>query len=157
MRKHAFRGGGAAPSKAGTRTRPSYLRFLLKNRKILKKAEKAFDFSPIACKLSFEIAFLPDRNPVSSSFYRLFQQKCEKTRQVIFVSFATRIEIPAQEDCIFVSCWTFFCRPGSRFLAGPSRTRTGKRPAFLCSNIKILNMFPQLSLPLPHSKRFPKL
>ena len=81
-RERAFRGGGAAPSKAGTRTRPSYLRFLLKNRKILKKAEKAFDFSPIACKLSFGTGVYHTGIPFPSSFYRLFQQKCEKTRQV---------------------------------------------------------------------------
>ena len=104
--------------------------FLLKFRKLLKKAEKPFDFSPIACKLCFGIAFLPDRDPVSSSFHRLFQQKCEKTRQVIFVSFATKYEKTSKDHCVFLSCWAFFCRLGSRFLAGPSRTRTGKRPAF---------------------------
>ena len=45
-------------------------------------------------------------------------------------SFASEIEIPAQEDCVFVSCWAFLRRFESRFLAGPSLPRTGNRPAF---------------------------
>ena len=39
-------------------------------------------------------------------------------------------EIPAQEDCIFVSCWAFSVRLMSRFLAGPTYSRTGRCPAF---------------------------
>lgn len=34
------------------------------------------------------------------------------------------------DQSVFVSCWTFLCRFTSRFLAGPSSSRKGNRPAF---------------------------
>ena len=34
------------------------------------------------------------------------------------------------DHSVFVSCWAFLCRFESRFLAGPSLPRMGKRPAF---------------------------
>ena len=37
---------------------------------------------------------------------------------------------PAMDHSVFVSCWAFLCRFESRFLAGPSLPRMGKRPAF---------------------------
>ena len=94
-RKRAFRGGAAAPSEAGRESvLPVYFR--LRVGFLLKKVENPFDFSPTTCKLCFGIAFLSNGNPVSCSFHRLFQQKCEKTRQVKIVSFATKNEIPAR-------------------------------------------------------------
>ena len=38
---------------------------------------------------------------------------------------------PATDLSVFVSCWAFLCRFESRFLAGPSLSRAGNRPAFL--------------------------
>ena len=37
---------------------------------------------------------------------------------------------PATDLSVFVSCWAFLCRFESRFLAGPSLSRAGNRPAF---------------------------
>ena len=45
-------------------------------------------------------------------------------------SFALEIEMPAQEDCIFVSCWAFLYASREQVLAGPSHNAYGKRPAF---------------------------
>ena len=35
-----------------------------------------------------------------------------------------------QEHCILAPCWAFLCRHGIGFLAGPTSSRMGKRPAF---------------------------
>jgi len=48
------------------------------------------------------------------------------------VSFATKLEKPAWTIVSLCLCWTHLYRLGSRFLAGPSRTRMEKRPVFLC-------------------------
>ena len=54
---------------------------------------------------------------------------CEN--QPSFLSFfAPEIEMPAQEDCIFVSCWAFLYASREQVLAGPSHNAYGKRPAF---------------------------
>ena len=86
-------------------------------------------FSPTACKLCFEIAFLTNGNLISSSFQPYFNQKYTKTDQVCNNSFDSKYEIPAGALCLRF-CWTFLYRLGIGFLVGPSCTRMGKRPAF---------------------------
>jgi len=44
--------------------------------------------------------------------------------------FATKRKT-SKKHCVFVSCWALLYRLGSGFLAGPTRSRMGKRPAFL--------------------------
>ena len=41
-----------------------------------------------------------------------------------------KLEYTSKDHSAFVSCWAFFCRFTSRFLAGPSSSRKGNRPAF---------------------------
>ena len=124
--------GAKRPQRSVDASRPS---FHLKNEKKHKKAEKSFEFSPFACKLFFGIAFLTVRNPVSSSFQPYFNQKYTKTDQVCKQSFDPEYEIPAGALCLRF-CWAFLCRLWIGFLVGPSCTRMGKRPAFLCSSVK---------------------
>ena len=69
----------ARPQRSRTQ---SVFHFNLKVRFLLKKAEKPFAFSPTTCKLCFGIAFLTNRNPVSSSLHPYFNQKYTKTDQV---------------------------------------------------------------------------
>ena len=61
----------------------------------------------------------------------VFQQKARENRPSLIIPFLL-IELKyQQEHCILVPCWAFLWRSMSRFLVGPSRARTGKRPAFL--------------------------
>jgi hypothetical protein len=87
--------------------------------KILKKAEKAFDFSQKACKLCFGIGLLIFRNPSSSSFdIVIFQQIRMETDQVKMrfamklMDYSGRMTVfTALAGCFFV----FHCR----LLVGP--------------------------------------
>ncbi len=42
-----------------------------------------------------------------------------------------RMKWTSKDHCVFMSCWAFLLRLRSRFLVGPTCTRTGIRPAFL--------------------------
>ena len=64
-----------------------------------------------------------------SSFHRIFQQKTCKPASFKFCSFAPEIEMPAQEDCVFVSCWAFPCSFLERVWQDLHVTY-GNRPAF---------------------------
>ena len=134
-RKRAYRGGKAAPSEAGRESVQIFINLI----KDPKKAENHLDFHVAGCKLLFEIAFLLNRNPVSSSFQPYFNQKYTKTDQVCNNSFDPEHEIPAGAMCLRF-CWAFLCRLGIGFLVGPSCTRMGKRPAFLYSTVNHLNL-----------------
>ena len=115
------------PSEAGRNASFS----TMKSGKILKKTERTLDFSPIACKLCFGIAFLIARNPVSSSFQLVISAKGDENRpslkQILLLE---GTKYTGKDHCVFMSCRAFFCRPLSRFLVGPSSPRMGKRPAF---------------------------
>ena len=45
-------------------------------------------------------------------------------------SFVPESKYTSNDHCVFVSCWAFLCRFGNRFLAEPTSSRTGNRPAF---------------------------
>ena len=53
-----------------------------------------------------------------------------KTGQVWFRIFCYWVWKTSKDHCVFF-CWAFFRRLSSGFLAGPSSSRMGKRPAFL--------------------------
>ena len=131
-----------SPSYSARKTRRIKLKIHIHKEKRNKNENQPvseLDFRRIGDKLVGGTDFRLYRSPVLSSLYRLFQQKYVKTSQVYNCSFAPRSEIPAQTHCVFVSCWAFLCRSRSRFLAGPSRTRTGKRPAFLFFGCHVAN------------------
>jgi len=43
----------------------------------------------------------------------------------------SKAKYTSKDHCVFVSCWAFLRRYESRFLAGPTISRMGNRPAFL--------------------------
>jgi hypothetical protein len=81
-RKRAYQGGAAAPSKAGTRKRPSLPFFCLKTKIIRKKTRRRLDFHQRKGIVLIGIDFRIAGNSISCSFHRLFQQKMMKTGQV---------------------------------------------------------------------------
>lgn len=71
-------------------------------------------------------------NPLSKLFFiRLFQQKTCKPTKFLNQLFCSQTSKYQQDYCVYMSCWAFPCRSGSRFLVGPTRPRMGRRPAFL--------------------------
>lgn len=130
----------AAKPPPATRGRECVLPFFPQNEFFHgKKWKNNLIFSPTTCKLCLGIAFPTIGNPILSSFQPYFNQKYTKTDQVCNNSFDPEHEIPAGALCLRF-CWAFLCRLGIGFLVGPSCTRMGKRPAFLCSNVKNLNL-----------------
>lgn len=74
----------------------------------------------------------PLKNPFSKLFFiRLFQQKTCKPTKFLNQLFCSQTSKYQQDYCVYMSCWAFPCRSGSRFLVGPTRPRMGRRPAFL--------------------------
>ena len=107
--------------------------FLLKVENLLKKAEKGFDFSPVACKLLFRIAFLTLKESdfvlISSFVSAKGNENPPSLRNLLRLNLRNQ----HRKHCVFVFCWAFFRRFSRRFLAGPSLPRMGKRPAFFMS------------------------
>ena len=95
-----------------------------------KKAEKRLDFPVTACKLSFGIAFLFVRNTVSSSFQSYFSKSICKPAKFQISSFAPKYGNTSRTIVSSCLAGRFSVRLWSRFLAGPTYARTGKRPAF---------------------------
>ena len=117
------------PQRSVDAMRPS-CPFLLKVENLLKKAEKGFDFSPVACKLLFRIAFLTLKESdfvlISSFVSAKGNENPPSLRNLLRLNLRNQ----HRKHCVFVFCWAFFRRFSRRFLAGPSLPRMGKRPAF---------------------------
>ena len=106
-----------------------FLKFL---KKIGKKSRKWVDFLQIGDKLMIGTDFCTCWGLILSSLYRLFQQKKNMNPPSFTIStFAARNEMPAQEDCVFVSCWAFLCTSQERVLGRTFIITHGERPAFL--------------------------
>ena len=73
---------------------------------------------------------LVERCPFRVHYIGYFSKRRWKPAKFDLESFATEFEIPARDPSVFISCWAFVRRLSSRFLAGPSSSRMGKRPAF---------------------------
>ena len=113
---------------------------LLPRNVFLKKFCTLFVFSltfvGVWCKLPVGTEVLPCGLRLPSSFHWLFQQKARENPPSFKNAFANRYEIPARDHSVYVSCLLdVSLRPISRFLAGPSRARTGSVRLFLCSDV----------------------
>ena len=74
----------------------------------------------------------PSRNPFSVLISSVISAKENVNPPSIKISsFAPRHRNTSKDHCVFVSCWAFLCRFGNRFLAEPTSSCTGMRPAFL--------------------------
>ena len=89
--KRAFRGGGAAPSKAGTRKRP-YSQFNIID--FPKKGGKWLDFPATGCKLCFGKRVSPLRNPPSVLILSVISAKDD-------------VNPPSFKICSFVPEWKY--------------------------------------------------
>ena len=97
-----------------------------------KREKNGLTFAGEGVYCCLETGFASARKPDPSSFHRIFQQKTCKPASFKFCSFAPEIEMPAQEDCVFVSCWAFPCSFQERVWQDLHVTY-GNRPAFLFS------------------------
>ena len=97
-----------------------------------KKAGNCLIFVSQRCTLLFGIG-RPSIGCHTELLTLVFQQKYEKTRQVCKCSFVPESKYASKDHCVFVSCWAFLCRFRNRFLAEPTFSRMGRRPAFFMS------------------------
>ena len=98
----------------------------------MKKVEKQLAFPLYVGYIESWKRILPLLNPLSKLFFiRLFQQKTCKPTKFLNQLFCSQTSKYQQDYCVYMSCWAFPCRSGSRFLVGPTRPRMGRRPAFL--------------------------
>ena len=109
-------------------------RSLFRNRaspraEMYKKVERfqvsGLTFSQHGDKLSVDSGSATSGGWLPSSFSAVFQQKTCKPTKFQISSFAPRHRNTSKDNCVFVSCWTFLCRTGSRFLVGPTRHAWG--------------------------------
>ena len=116
------------PSEAGRNASFS----TMKSGKILKKTERTLDFSPIACKLCFGIAFLIARNPVSSSFQLVISAKGDENRPSLKQLFCSKVRnIPAGTIVsLCLACWAFFCSSFEQVLGRTFITAYGEASGF---------------------------
>ena len=98
----------------------------------MKKVEKQLAFPLYVGYIESWKRIPPLKNPLSKLFFiRLFQQKTCKPTKFLNQLFCSQTSKYQQDYCVYMSCWAFPCRSGSRFLVGPTRPRMGRRPAFL--------------------------
>ena len=92
-------------------------------------------FSRHGDKLFFGNGFPPSGFRFRAHYIGYFSKSaCEPTKYQ-YCSFAPKIEIPARDHSVFVTCWAFFCSSLEQVL-GRTYTHThGKRPAFLCLDV----------------------
>ena len=96
-------------------------------------------FAWVWCKLPVGTEVLPYELRIPSSFLSFFGKRTCKPAK-FQKPFATKRKT-SNDHCVFVSCWALLYRLGSGFLAGPTRSRMGKRPAFLSSGVTPLSPF----------------
>ena len=98
----------------------------------MKKVEKQLAFPLYVGYIESWKRIPPLKNSFSKLFFiRLFQQKTCKPTKFLNQLFCSQTSKYQQDYCVYMSCWAFPCRSGSRFLVGPTRPRMGRRPAFL--------------------------
>lgn len=126
----------------------------------LKKVEKQLAFPLYVGYIESWKRIPPLKNPFSKLFFiRLFQQKTCKPTKFLNQLFCSQTSKYQQDYCVYMSCWAFPCRSGSRFLVGPTRPRMGRRPAFLSrrASRKQISIFEvaMLAFVSPYSQRLP--
>ena len=99
-------------------------------RKTLKMGGNRLDFPLTRCKLLFGNGLPTIGNHFQAHFSRISAKDDENQPSLKLLFCSRKRNTPAKYHCVFVSCWAFLCRFWSRFLAGPSSSRMGKRPAF---------------------------
>ena len=100
-----------------------------------KKVGNQLDFPLTRCKLMFGNGLRPIGNNFQAHFIRISAKDDENQPSLKLLFCSRKRNTPAKYHCVFVSCWAFLCRFWSRFLAGPSSSRMGKRPAFFCAQM----------------------
>ncbi len=122
--------GAKRPQRSGTQR----VLFYHGKRKNTKKTERTLDFSPIACKLCFGIAFLFARNPVSSSFQLVISAKGDENRPSLKQLFCSKVRnIPAGTIVsLCLACWAFFCSSFEQVLGRTFITAYGEASGFFC-------------------------